>query len=141
MAFSSAGHHVLLAGRAANGERAYLAEARFGPRFLPAFCAITDGTKPEDLHIWTSLSKRGNDIAFRKRTPVLLYVIVLRYAPDAYANSEKNYEHVLDATGPFSWRPNPSKYLPAAKEPAGRTSMNEKELASEGEMDEDLQDS
>ncbi|THH08607.1 hypothetical protein EW145_g2577 [Phellinidium pouzarii] len=86
-AFSSAGYYPILAGHTVDGERAYLALAVLG-------------TKPEDLRV----QKRSAGVS-AERTPISLDVLVLRWAPDLYEESEDiNINVGMDATGPFFWR-------------------------------------
>ncbi|KAI5118530.1 hypothetical protein M0805_009682 [Coniferiporia weirii] len=108
-AFSGAGHYPLFAGCTAGGKPAYIAVARFTNNIQAYECAITEGTKPEDLRVPLYSKCRGK----RMVAPDTLAVYVLRYAPAVYVESGCYSEIIggskegLDATGPFSWRPVP----------------------------------
>ncbi|THH07891.1 hypothetical protein EW145_g3070 [Phellinidium pouzarii] len=114
-AFSSAGHHPIFAGYTTNGERAYVAKARFGHNFSSCYCIVTEGTKLEDLRIRTR--PRAANGVMKEITPISLSVYVFRYVPNAHTESDR-FSRVLDgivsvATGPFYWKPlSPSYSLP-----------------------------
>ncbi|KAH8116571.1 hypothetical protein DFH11DRAFT_1742210 [Phellopilus nigrolimitatus] len=103
-AFSSVGHRPIIAGRTANGELAYIAQAFFRGSCNPRNCAVTEGMKPESLRL--EVRDKGT-LHRRMRNPDSFVVYVLRYEPDAYAWTQDWYGFGvagLDPTGPFAWR-------------------------------------
>ncbi|KAH8107618.1 hypothetical protein DFH11DRAFT_1168538 [Phellopilus nigrolimitatus] len=106
-AFSIAGHRPIVAGCTTNEELAYIAMAcyskRYGQRHYA--CAVTEGTKPENLRFQVFDYETGRS---RMRAPESFVVYVLRYEAAAYANIwdlAKYGADGLDPTGPFAWRP------------------------------------
>ncbi|KAI5118535.1 hypothetical protein M0805_009687 [Coniferiporia weirii] len=109
IAFSSVGHYPLLAGYAAGGKPAYIAVAHFVGYLTSKYCAIPEGTRPEDLRV-PVVSSPGRRAKTVLLSPSSVDVYVLRHAPAAYAESGRCAETMdggegLDATGPFFWKP------------------------------------
>lgn len=104
--FANAGFFPLIAGYTRYGQPTYCArlvysESRRG-HFHFLACTVAEGTTPEDVLKCYHLK----DIA----EVTFLYVLVLRYAPEAYPRRYgpggiiSGEEIGSDATGPYSWR-------------------------------------
>ncbi|KAI5116344.1 hypothetical protein M0805_005819 [Coniferiporia weirii] len=104
-AFSSASHYPLLAGYMTGGKPTYVAKCfKSG---VWRYRAVIEGARPEDECVLLDSTCFADEMRVHLS---FVDVFVLRHAPAVYAESGRSAKavdsgEVLDATGPFFWKP------------------------------------